>query len=72
MDPWIINDMINRDDLTSTCSSGESSISNFDPVTLPKPDLNKVFLPPDKVVELMHALAANPKAFIKPQEKRKV
>jgi hypothetical protein len=70
--------MINSDDLNSSCCSGlsdgtESSLSNFDPAAAsPKRDLNRVYLPPDKVVELISAFSSNPKAFIKPLEKRKV
>lgn len=71
MDPWIINDMINRDDMNSSCSSGISespSNNNFDSVPS-KNDLNRVFVPQDKVIQLINALSSNPKAFIKPQRK---
>lgn len=75
MDPWIINDMINREDMKSSCSSLSDRVetlssSNSDTAAVAsKSNINTILVPQDKVIQLINALSADPNAFMKPQRK---
>ena len=69
MDPLIISDYINRDEINS-CSSGLSD-SVDSSLTIVSRDY-QVFIPQDKVLKLINAIKSEPKAFSKPQNKSQV